>query len=209
MGHEHKNRKVKNMEKTKVTVLGIGGGALRAINHLYENKPDNVKFIYINTDKQILEKAKTKQLLIGKDYTNGLGCAGDPDRGKRAAELSKEEIKNTINDADLLFLIACLGGGTGTGGSVKIAEMAKELNIKTYALLTYPFSFEGKKRNSQAINGYTELVPLVEETFVIHNNELLKTIDRRSLMSEAFQVVDKKIANEFLRIYRDEMRKCD
>ncbi len=191
----------------KIIVLGIGSGAMHTINYLSAQKPDNVELVCVNTDKQLLERAKTKTLLIGKDLTNGLGAVGNPDRGKRAAELSKEEIKNAIKDADLLFLIACFGGGTGTGSSVKIAEMAKELNIKTYALLTYPFSFEGKKRNLQAINGYTELVPLVEETFVIDNNDLLKTIDRRSLMSEAFQVVDKKITDKFLRIYRDEMRK--
>ena len=197
------------MEKIKITVLGIGSGAMHAINYLSAQKPDNVELVCVNTDKQLLERAKTKTLLIGKDLTNGLGTVGNPDRAKRAAELSKEEIKNIIKDVDLLFLIACFGGGTGTGASVKIAEIAKELNIKTYALLTYPFSFEGKKRNLQAINGYSELVPLVEETFVIDNNDLLKTIDRRSLMSEAFQVVDKKIANEFLRIYRQKMRKCD
>ena len=191
----------------KITVLGLGGGALKVINHIYENKPENVELVYVNTDKQILEKANTKQLLIGQEVTNGLGCAGNSDKGKRAAEYSEEDIKAVIKDSDLLLLIACFGGGTGTGGSIAAAQISKEMGIKTYALITYPFSFEGKKRNLQAINGYREILPLVEEVFALHNDNLLSQMDRSTSLADAFRINDKILAEKFFEIYRDEMRK--
>lgn len=191
----------------KIIVLGLGSGGMNVLNRgiFTSQLPENVELISVNTDEQILENAKTtKKILIG---TNGLGAGGNPDRGKNAVEESEEKIKEAIKDADLLFIIACFGGGTGTGASVKIAEIAKEFNIKTYALISYPFSFEGKKRNNQAINGYRELLAYADEIFVHHNDDLLKTLDRSASLAEAFQITDRLLSEKFFEIYRDEMRK--
>ena len=191
----------------KIIVLGLGSGGMSVLNRgiFTSQLPENVELISVNTDKQLLERAKTtKKILIG---TNGLGAGGNPDSGKRAVEESEEKIKEAIKDADLLFLIAGFGGGTGTGASVKIAEIAKEFNIKTYALISYPFSFEGKKRNNQAINGYRELLGYADEIFVLHNDDMLKTLDRSATMAEAFQISDRLLSEKFFEIYRHEMRK--
>lgn len=190
----------------KITVMAVGSGAMHTLNHLSEKNIENAELICVNSDKEILERAKTQKLLIGEILVDGLGCAGNAEKGKTCARMYKEEIQNKIKDTDLLFLVICLGGGCGTGAGVIIGEIAKELGIKTYALVTYPFSFEGRKRNEQALRGYSELLPVVDEVFAMHNDDILSKVDRRTTMSEAFKAMDTVISEKFLEIYRNEMR---
>ena len=197
------------MENKKIIVLGIGGGGMNVIDYMSKNCPEDVEFISVHSEKALIENAKTKKLLIGEAVTHGFGSGGNPERAKTAARMDKEEIENVIKDADLLFLIACLGGGTGTGASVIIGEIAKELGIKTFAIVTYPFSFEGKKRSLQAVRGYSELVPVVDEVVVLHNDEMLKNLERSASLADAFKAADVVVNNEFLTICRNKLKESD
>ena len=180
-----------------ITVMGIGGGGMNVINREIAEFADlkNVKLISVNTDKQFLETAKTNKLLIGKKILDGLGAAGNFEKGEKAAESSREEIEKELTGTDKLIIIACLGGGTGTAASYVISKIAKEMNIKTAALVTLPFDFEGKKRNLTALDGLKKLKEIIP-VYSFENNSILENVDRSTSLRNAFSVVDKVIAQK-------------
>lgn len=178
-------------EKPVIKVVGIGGGGGNAVNRMIENDVKGVDFIVINTDAQVLRLAKADtRLQIGKQLTRGLGAGADPEIGKKAAEESEDEIREILRGSDMVFITAGMGGGTGTGAAPVVAKIAKELGALTVGIVTKPFSFEGRKRQTQAIKGLDELKPLVDTLIVVPNDKLLYLTDKNTPMLEAFREVD-------------------
>lgn len=175
----------------KIKVIGVGGGGSNAVNRMIENGLQGVDFIAVNTDAQALHlsKAETKLQLGGK-LTRGLGAGANPEIGKRAAEESKEQIAQALQGADMVFITAGMGGGTGTGAAPVIAQIAKELGALTVGVVTRPFSFEGKKRASHAAAGIAALKEKVDTLIVIPNDRLLEIVDKNTPMLEAFREAD-------------------
>ena len=175
----------------KIKVIGIGGGGCNAVNRMIDSGLKGVDFIVANTDLQVLNDslAPTK-LQLGSDLTDGLGAGANPEIGKEAALESKEEIEEALKGADMVFVTCGMGGGTGTGASPIIAEIAQELGALTVGIVTKPFSFEGKKRMEQAIAGLDELKKHVDTLIVIPNDRLRELIDKSTPMLEAFREVD-------------------
>lgn len=183
----------------RITVMGIGGGGQNIINRLYEKLADktNLNLVCVNTDKQLLECAKANKLLIGEKRQEGIGCGGRPEYGKKAAEESRTEIIKEISGSDMLFIITCLGGGTGTGASSVIAQIAQELGIETKVLATLPFSFEGKKRSLQAMEGIEELKEYAQvKTY--NNDDILEQVEGKMSLAEAFKVIDEVIGENII-----------
>ena len=181
-----------NMDGTAtIKVIGVGGAGNNAVNRMIEAGIKNVEFIVLNTDKQDLNKSKaTTKLQIGEKLTRGLGAGANPDIGAQAAEENKAEIAEIIKGADMVFVTAGLGGGTGTGAAPVVAQAAKELGILTIGVVTKPFTFEGKKRLAQAERGIASLKGKVDTLVVIPNDKLLQVIDRKTSMIEAFRMAD-------------------
>lgn len=180
----------------KIKVMGIGGGGSNAISSMVSgNKIQGVDFISVNTDAQalLITQAPAK-LQIGDNLTRGLGAGGNPDIGKQAAEESKEKIKELLTDSDMVFLTCGMGGGTGTGATPIIAEIAKELGTLTVGVVTKPFHFEGTRRMAQAEEGILELKGKVDTLIVIPNQRLLEIVDKKMTLLEAFRVVDSVLA---------------
>src|SRR5690554_5241315 len=178
-------------EKPILKVVGVGGGGGNAVNRMIENDVKGVDFIVINTDAQVLRLAKADvRLQIGKLLTKGLGAGADPEIGRQAAEESEEDIKEALEGSDMVFITAGMGGGTGTGAAPVVARIAKELGCLTVAIVTKPFTFEGRKRQNQAIKGLAELKPLVDTMIVVPNDKLLTMADRNLTMLESFREVD-------------------
>jgi cell division protein FtsZ len=175
----------------KIKVIGIGGGGCNAVNRMIDSGLKGVDFIVANTDLQVLNDslAPTK-LQLGSDLTDGLGAGANPQIGKEAALESKEEIEEALKGADMVFVTCGMGGGTGTGASPIIAEIAQDLGALTVGIVTKPFSFEGKKRMEQAIAGLDELKKHVDTLIVIPNDRLRELIDKSTPMLEAFREVD-------------------
>ncbi|HSW89720.1 MAG TPA: cell division protein FtsZ [Patescibacteria group bacterium] len=176
----------------KIKVLGIGGGGGNAINSMIESELiQGVEFVAINTDVQALlnNKAQTK-LQIGNNFTRGLGSGADPDVGHEAAEESREKIKELLYDTDMVFITAGMGGGTGTGASPIIAEVAKESGALTVAVVTKPFGFEGMRRGRVAEEGIENLKEKVDTLIVIPNQKLLDVVDRKMTLLDAFHLAD-------------------
>ena len=175
----------------KIKVVGVGGGGCNAVNRMIDSGLKGVDFIVANTDLQVLNDslAPTK-LQLGSDLTDGLGAGANPEIGKEAALESKEEIEEALKGADMVFVTCGMGGGTGTGASPIIAEIAQELGALTVGIVTKPFSFEGKKRMEQAIAGLDELKKHVDTLIVIPNDRLRELIDKSTPMLEAFREVD-------------------
>lgn len=176
----------------KIKVLGIGGGGSNAINSMIgSGNIKGVEFVAINTDAQALltNKAETK-LQIGQNLTKGLGSGSDPEVGKQAAEESREKVKNLLLDTDMVFITAGMGGGTGTGASPTIAEIAKEAGALTVAVVTKPFAFEGTRRMVTGEEGIEELKDKVDTLIVIPNQRLLDVVDKKMPLLEAFKVAD-------------------
>lgn len=175
----------------KIKVVGIGGGGCNAVNRMIDSGLKGVDFIVANTDLQVLNDslAPTK-LQLGSDLTDGLGAGANPAIGKEAALESKEEIEESLKGADMVFVTCGMGGGTGTGASPIVAEIAQELGALTVGIVTKPFSFEGKKRMEQAIAGLDELKKHVDTLIVIPNDRLRELIDKSTPMLEAFREVD-------------------
>jgi len=172
-------------------VLGSGGGGSNALERMIETKVQGVEFIAVNTDVQALyHNSATKKITIGRGTTRGLGAGSNPDIGKRAAEESTEEIKASLEGTDMLFITAGLGGGTGSGSVPPIAELARGMGILTVAVVTMPFSFEGKKRKKNAEDALAELKGKVDTLIKIPNDKILSLIDKTTPLTEAFQVVD-------------------
>ncbi|MGB4181595.1 MAG: cell division protein FtsZ, partial [Bacilli bacterium] len=178
-------------EKPILKVVGIGGGGGNAVNRMIENDVKGVEFVVINTDAQVLRLAKAEtRLQIGKQLTKGLGAGADPEIGRKAAEESIDEIREILRGSDMVFITAGMGGGTGTGAAPIVAQIAQDLGALTVAIVTKPFSFEGRKRMAQAINGLENLKPHVDTLIVVPNDKLLYLTDKNTPMLEAFREVD-------------------
>ena len=176
----------------KIKVVGVGGGGGNAITSMIDGGTiSGVEFIAVNTDAQVLlnNKAPTK-LQIGEKLTKGLGVGGNPDIGKQAAEESVEKIKELLIDSDMVFVTAGMGGGTGTGASPIIAQLAKEAGALTVGVVTKPFAFEGTRRMVAAEEGIEKLKESTDTLIVIPNQRLMDVIDRKMTLLEAFKVVD-------------------
>ncbi|MBM0065252.1 cell division protein FtsZ [Alkalicoccobacillus gibsonii] len=175
----------------QIKVIGVGGGGSNAVNRMIENGLQGVEFIAVNTDAQALHlsKAESKYQLGGK-LTRGLGAGANPEIGKKAAEESREQIEEVLQGADMVFITAGMGGGTGTGAAPVIAEVAKEIGALTVGVVTRPFTFEGRKRSNQAANGIAALKEKVDTLIVIPNDRLLEMVDKNTPMLEAFREAD-------------------
>ncbi|MDQ0299049.1 cell division protein FtsZ [Salibacterium salarium] len=175
----------------QIKVIGVGGGGSNAVNRMIENGLQGVEFIAVNTDAQALQlsQAETKLQLGGK-LTRGLGAGANPEIGKKAAEESKEQIEEALTGADMVFITAGMGGGTGTGAAPVIAEVASEIGALTVGVVTRPFMFEGKKRSTQASTGIGALKEKVDTLIVIPNDRLLEIVDKNTPMLEAFREAD-------------------
>jgi len=175
----------------QIKVIGVGGGGSNAVNRMIDNGVKGVEFITVNTDAQALHLAKSEhRLQIGDKLTRGLGAGANPDVGKKAAEESREAIMNTLRGADMVFVTAGMGGGTGTGAAPVIAEIARECGALTVGVVTRPFSFEGRKRSTHAELGIEALKEKVDTLIVIPNDRLLEIVDKKTPMLEAFREVD-------------------
>ncbi|HEY0827679.1 MAG TPA: cell division protein FtsZ, partial [Bacilli bacterium] len=178
-------------ELAQIKVIGVGGGGSNAVNRMIDFGLKNVTFITVNTDAQALNLAKSEhKLRIGDKLTRGLGAGANPEIGKKAAEESRELIMNTLKDADMVFITAGMGGGTGTGAAAVIAEIAKECGALTVGVVTRPFTFEGRKRAAQAEQGIAALKEKVDTLIVIPNDRLLEIVDKKTPMLEAFREAD-------------------
>ena len=174
-----------------IKVIGVGGAGNNAVNRMIEAGIRNVDFIAVNTDRQTLNESKAgSKIQIGEKLTRGLGAGANPDTGAQAAEESKAEIAEVLKGADMVFVTAGMGGGTGTGAAPVVAATAKELGILTIGVVTKPFTFEGKKRLAQAERGVASLKGKVDTLVVIPNDKLLQVIDRKTSMIEAFRMAD-------------------
>ena len=175
----------------KIKVIGMGGGGGNAINRMVESGVKGVEFIAANTDLQVLNSSKADvKIQIGATLTDGLGAGGKPEIGKESAIESKKEIEDALAGADMVFITCGMGGGTGTGAAAVVAEIAQGLGALTVAIVTKPFSFEGKKRMDNALQGIEELKKHVDTLIVIPNDRLREIIDKSTPMLEAFKEVD-------------------
>ena len=175
----------------KIKVIGLGGGGGNAINRMVESGVKGVEFIAANTDLQALNNSKADvKIQIGAALTDGLGAGGKPEVGKESAVESKKEIEDALSGADMVFITAGMGGGTGTGAAAIVAEIAQGLGALTVAIVTKPFSFEGKRRMENALKGIEELRKHVDTLIVIPNDRLREIIDKSTPMLEAFKEVD-------------------
>ena len=174
-----------------IKVIGVGGAGNNAVNRMLELGIKSVDFIAVNTDRQALQKSKANtKIQIGEKITRGLGAGANPDIGAQSAEESKTELSEVLRGADMVFVTAGMGGGTGTGAAPIVAGLAKEMGILTIGVVTKPFTFEGKKRLAQAERGIESLKTKVDTLIVIPNDKLLQIIDRKTSMSEAFLMAD-------------------
>jgi len=175
----------------KIKVVGIGGGGGSAINRMVANGIRGVGFVAINTDVQALHYNKANEKIhIGKTVTKGLGAGMNPDLGKGAAEESQNEIKEALKGCDMVFVTCGLGGGTGSGASPVVAQIAKEMGALTVAVVTKPFMFEGGQRKNIADRAFAELADKVDTIITISNDKLLQVIDKKTSLLEAFKIAD-------------------
>ncbi len=174
-----------------IKVVGVGGGGGNAVNRMITSNVSGVEFWAINTDAQALTQSSAPQRLqIGQKLTRGLGAGGNPSIGQKAAEESREEIMAALEGADLVFITAGMGGGTGTGAAAIVAEAAKEVGALTVAVITRPFNFEGRRRQQQADSGIEALQGRVDTLIVIPNDKLLTVISEQTPVQEAFRIAD-------------------
>lgn len=174
-----------------IKVIGVGGGGNNAVNRMIEHGVQGVEFIAVNTDAQALNLSQAEvKLQIGGKLTRGLGAGANPEVGKKAAEESREQLEEALRGADMVFVTAGMGGGTGTGAAPVIAQIAKDLGALTVGVVTRPFTFEGRKRSTQAIGGITAMKESVDTLIVIPNDKLLEIVDKNTPMLEAFREAD-------------------
>lgn len=174
-----------------IKVVGVGGGGGNVINRMIEAGLRGVEFVTVNTDKQALELSKAnKKIQIGEKLTRGLGAGANPEIGKCSAEESKAEIAEALKGADMVFVTAGMGGGTGTGAAPIVAETSREMGILTVAVVTKPFPFEGKRRTTQAEAGIDELKQCVDTLIVIPNEKLLQVVEKQTSIMDAFKMSD-------------------
>jgi len=175
----------------KIKVIGVGGAGGNAVNRMIQSGLDGVDFVAINTDAQALKlnNAET-HLQIGTKLTKGLGAGSNPEVGKKAAEESREDIRSILEGADMVFITAGMGGGTGTGAAPVVAEIAKECQALTVGVVTKPFTFEGRRRSQQAEVGVSDLKEKVDTLITISNDKLLQIVDRKTPMTKSFEIAD-------------------
>ena len=187
MGHTERDLR----RYAAIKVVGVGGGGSNAVNRMIHAGLRGVEFIAINTDAQALALSNAdRKIHIGAKTTKGLGAGGDPTIGRQAAEESKEDLYEALDGADMVFITAGMGGGTGTGGGPFVAEIARDLNALTIGVVTKPFSFEGRRRMTTAEEGVRSLKQKVNTLITIPNDRLLQIIDRSVTIVEAFRVAD-------------------
>lgn len=175
----------------QIKVVGVGGGGSNAVNRMVESGLKGVEFIAINTDKQALYSSKAEhKLQIGEKLTKGLGAGANPEIGRKAASESKEDIYRRLEGADMVFVTAGMGGGTGTGAAPIVSEIAKEMGILTVGVVTKPFTFEGKRRMAHAMEGIDDLRDKVDTLVTIPNDRLLQVIEKKTTMLDAFKIAD-------------------
>ena len=182
-----------NDEKTpaRILVIGVGGAGNNAVNRMIDENVEGVELIAINTDKQILSQSRaTTKIQIGEKLTKGLGAGAKPEIGASAVEENREEITDIMKDANMVFVTCGMGGGTGTGAAPVVAEIARNLGILTVGVVTKPFSFEGKPRMNNALNGIAKLKENVDTLIVIPNDKLLQICDKRTSIPEALKKAD-------------------
>ena len=180
-----------NAGLAKIKVIGVGGAGGNAVIHMINHEIQGAEFICANTDSQALDRAKGSMILkLGDNVTRGLGAGADPQVGKAAAERDRAAIEELLSGADMIFITAGMGGGTGTGAAPVIAEIAKELGALTVAVVTKPFNFEGQKRKAAAEQGIAELVEEVDSLITIPNQKLMDILGRKTSMEEAFAKAD-------------------
>ena len=174
-----------------IKVVGVGGGGGNAVQHMVENNIEGVDFICANTDSQALRNVTSRSIIqLGTDLTKGLGAGANPDVGREAALEDRERIAETLKGADMVFITAGMGGGTGTGGAPVVAEVAKEMGILTVAVVTKPFPFEGKKRMAIADQGLKQLAEHVDSLITIPNEKLLTVLGKNTSLLDAFKAAN-------------------
>lgn len=175
----------------RIKVIGVGGGGNNAVNRMIEAGVKGIEFIAINTDKQALGFSRAEyKLQIGEKLTKGLGAGANPEIGKKAAEESRNEIQEALKGADMIFITAGMGGGTGTGAAPVVAEIAKEMGVLTVGVVTKPFMFEGRRRMIHAEKGVEELKNRVDTLVTIPNDRLLQVVEKKTTIMEAFKIAD-------------------
>ena len=178
-------------QRAKIYIVGVGGAGGNAVNRMIDEGMNNVDFVALNTDAQDLEQNNSQiKLQIGKELTAGLGAGADPIIGKKAIEENKEVISSTLQEADMVFIAAGMGGGTGTGAAPEIAKIARQNGALTIGIVTKPFRFEGPKRMKRALDGITELKKNCDTLLVIPNEILLNIIDPDTTVNESFNLAD-------------------
>lgn len=174
-----------------IKVIGVGGGGSNAVNRMIESGIQGVEFIAMNTDVQVLDSARApKKIQLGANLTRGLGAGGDPEVGRAAAEESKNDIRKVLEGADMIFVTAGMGGGTGTGAAPVIADLSREIGALTVSIVTKPFRFEGPRRRKLANEGITSLMGRVDTMITIPNQKLLDVVERKTTTTDAFRVAD-------------------
>ena len=174
-----------------IKVIGVGGGGNNVVNRMVRSGTRGVDFVAINTDKQALNvSSATYKIQIGEKLTHGQGAGSDPEVGRKSAEESRSQIAKALEDTDMVFITAGMGGGTGTGGAPIVAEIAKEMEILTVAVVTKPFGFEGRRRMQQAEQGIAELKDKVDSLVIIPNERLKHATDQKITFANAFEIAD-------------------
>ena len=174
-----------------IKVIGVGGGGNNVVNRMVRSGTKGVDFVAVNTDKQALNvSSATYKIQIGEKLTHGQGAGSDPEVGRKSAEESRNQIAKALEDTDMVFITAGMGGGTGTGGAPIVAEIAKEMDILTVAVVTKPFGFEGRRRMQQAESGIAELKDKVDSLVIIPNERLKHATDQKITFANAFEIAD-------------------
>ena len=187
---------IKKQNGAQIRVVGVGGGGGNAINSMIEKGLQGVEFVAINTDTQALERNGAKhKIQVGKNLTRGLGAGADPQIGHRAVEEDRDEIARTLDGADMVFITAGMGGGTGTGGAPIVANIAKTIGALVVGIVTKPFNCEGKKRLAQAEMGIEDLKKHVDTLIVIPNQKLLSIVEKNTSLIEAFNIANEVLNN--------------
>ena len=175
----------------RIKVIGVGGGGSNAVNRMIASEIEGIEFWTMNTDAQALSHSDaSRRIQLGQKLTRGLGAGGNPAIGQKAAEESREEIAMALEGADLVFITAGMGGGTGTGAARIVAEVAKEMGALTVGVVTRPFTFEGRRRTNQAEEGISGLQSQVDTLIIIPNDKLLQAINEQTPVQEAFRIAD-------------------
>lgn len=180
----------------RIVVIGIGGGGNNAVDRMIESGMCSVEFIAMNTDKHVLLKSKAgTKIQLGEKLTRGLGAGANPEVGEKAASESRDEITNLLTGVDMVFITAGMGGGTGTGAAPIVAEIAKSMGILTVAVVTKPFGFEGRRKMMAALKGIEKLEANVDSLVIIPNDNIMKIVDEKVTIQNAFRLVDEVLSN--------------